>query len=958
MQFKLSKNFIEKYKDKDPDWGPLGKLTYKRSYARELDDGKLEEWYQTCERVVNGIYELQRRHVVDHLGSPWNTSKAQKSAQEMYSYMFDMKFLPPGRGLAQMGSEFVMNDTGAASVFNCAFASTENIDQDFAAPFCLLLEVGMYGVGPGFDTRGANKVKLREPKVSGNFIVEDSREGWSALIKRILDSYVGIGSFPENIDYSQIRPFGTKIKRFGGTASGPEALIELVANIKKTLDTPESYITSSQIVDLANYIGVAVVAGGSRRIAEIAFGDYRDKEYIALKDDYEKVKTHRWASNNSIFAEIGMDYSEVSKHTAETGEPGYMWLDNARKYSRMGLHVPDFKDMLVAGANPCNEQSLEDSELCCVSGDTKIQTKTGIYEIKDLVDKNIEIFNGEEWSEVIPFIAGKNKKLYRVYLSDGSYLDCTDNHEWSVKGKTKRNFKKLQTTELQEFDRLPKFEIKKIEGNFEPYAFEWGFFAGDGYLDDNRIKTGYSSPVNRINMTKILKNVELAKELNNKNNGIPVKFMEMDEISTLEFIAGYIEAGGNVSRQRDTDSYRIYGTEPKMRDLQLLLRRVGINRVSIRCMYPQGQKTNFGQRNYDLWYLHIESYDCQQIPTRLKKALRISTGLQKNNAYTNSKPISRLKNQRIIKVEELPNEHTVYCFTEPKRHMGVFNNVLTYQCLCESFPARCENLAEYKRVLKFAYLYAKTTTLLKTPWPKTNAIMLKNRRIGLSQSGVLDNIAKVGFREHMRWCDEGYEIVKYWDELYSDWLCIPRSKKKTSEKPSGSVSLLTGSRPGVHDTPAKSKWYIRRVEVLKNSPLVKAYKDAGYNVPQSVYKKESLVIEVPVEEKNWTPFPLSIWPQLELAAQMQEHWADNQVSCTVYVPDHEKEQLALALSMYETRLKGISFLPYNNNYEQAPYEAISEEKYIELIKNLKPVDLSNAYHEVTDKFCDSDVCQI
>lgn len=641
--FKLSKTFLEQYKTKNPDWGPIGELTYKRSYAKELEDGILEEWWQTCERVVNGTYELQRKHVTEHLGAKWDTTKAQRSAQEMYKYIFDMKFLPPGRGLSQMGSDFVMNDTGGASCFNCAFVSTENLDQDFSWPFCFLLEVGMYGVGPGFDTKGSGKIKIKEPKIGGQFVVEDSREGWSALIKRILDSYVGIGSFPETIDYSQIRPFGTKIKRFGGTASGPEALIDLVENIKKTLDTPDSYITSSQIVDLANYIGVAVVAGGSRRIAEIAFGNPFDKEYVSLKDDLTKVKSHRWASNNSIFAEIGMDYSEIAKHTVKMGEPGYLWLDNARKYSRMGAHPPDFKDMLVGGANPCNEQSLEDGELCC---------------------------------------------------------------------------------------------------------------------------------------------------------------------------------------------------------------------------------------------------------------------------------------------------------------------------LCETFPSRCENLAEYKRVLKFAYLYAKTTTLLKTPWPKTNAIMLKNRRIGLSQSGVLDNIAKIGYREHMRWCDEGYDIVNYWDQVYSDWLCIPRSKKKTSIKPSGTVSLLPGVRPGIHDTPAKSEYYIRRVEVLKNSPLIEVYKKAGYNVPQSVYKKESLVIEIPVQEQNWRPFPLSIWPQLELAAQMQEHWADNQVSCTIYLSEEEKDQVALALSMYETRLKGISFLPYNNDYEQQPYEPISKEQYLKLTKNLKPVDMSVAEHEVTDKFCDSDVCTI
>jgi ribonucleoside-triphosphate reductase (thioredoxin) len=78
------------------------------------------------------------------------------------------------------------------------------------------------------------------------------------------------------------------------------------------------------IVDLMNYIGLSVVAGHQRQTAEIAFGDPHCKEYIDLKD-YD-VNPHRaeygWTSNNSVFAKLGMDYSDICKRVMKNGEPG------------------------------------------------------------------------------------------------------------------------------------------------------------------------------------------------------------------------------------------------------------------------------------------------------------------------------------------------------------------------------------------------------------------------------------------------------------------------------------------------------------------------------------------------------------------------------------------------------------------------------------------------------------
>jgi hypothetical protein len=119
------------------------------------------------------------------------------------------------------------------------------------------------------------------------------------------------------------------------------------------------------IVDTMNIIGRCVVAGGIRRSAQIAFGEPDDEQFLDLKQDREKVMEYRWVSNNSIFAEVGMDYSQAARRTADNGEPGYLWLGNARAWGRM-KDPPDHADAEAMGSNPCVEQTLWDRELCCL----------------------------------------------------------------------------------------------------------------------------------------------------------------------------------------------------------------------------------------------------------------------------------------------------------------------------------------------------------------------------------------------------------------------------------------------------------------------------------------------------------------------------------------------------------------------------------------------------------------
>merc|ERR1712146_300210 len=122
--------------------------------------------------------------------------------------------------------------------------------------------------------------------------------------------------------------------------------------------------------------------------------------------------------------------------------------------------------------------------------------------------------------------------------------------------------------------------------------------------------------------------------------------------------------------------------------------------------------------------------------------------------------------------------------------------------------------------------------------------------------------------------------------------------------------------------------------------------------------------------------PVTLWEQLSLAALLQRHWADNQVSCTVtFDADKEASQIPYALDCFQYQLKGVSFLPKltNNNtpYEQMPYEEITEDQYKERMKKINHEDFGQILFEKTvnnknisraeimpDRFCDGDSCSL
>ena len=722
--FRLSEKFLDQYKNADVPWGPIGYVTYKRTYSRRLDennpDAGTEEWWQTCRRVIEGMFTMQKKHCTS-IGVPWNDAKAQATAKIAYDRLFTLKWTPPGRGLWMMGTDFVENRT-AAGLFNCAFRSTKDIASKGGYLFQWMMDALMVGIGVGFDTLGAGTLSILEPgskyptpeplaqphnkyfKMNGEWtcVIADSREGWVESVRVLLNAFYFGYEIP-NFCYDKIRPEGSLIKGFGGVASGYGPLKDLHdCLIRIYSDSIGSAITTEHIVDTQNLIGRCVVAGNVRRSAALALGQAGDKLFMKLKDptqvheweaelankkltvanakkfkdgtnvqqwqyeNYEKdgilieyetriselqelianhpLRHHRWGSNNSVDVSGVRDFTEYAELTVKNGEPGYIFLENARHYGRFKDPVR-LDDILVMGFNPCVEQQLEDGELCC---------------------------------------------------------------------------------------------------------------------------------------------------------------------------------------------------------------------------------------------------------------------------------------------------------------------------LVETYPWLHESYEDYLITLKIAYLYAKTVTLAKTQWPETNAIMLKNRRIGLSMSGFIQACYQRSFREMYEWCDNAYEYVQNLDGVYSDWLCVPRSKRTTSIKPSGTVSKLNGSWPGIHHPEAE--FYIQRIRFAEDSDMLPTLIAAGYPVEDCAYSPRTKVVSFPVKEQHFVrgKKDVSMWEQLEIAAQMQHYWADNSVSVTITFQDHEADSIPYALELYSKRLKAVSFLRYKETgYVQAPYEPISAEEYEQLATSVQPIQrISTQTQGVGERFCSNDSCEI
>lgn len=956
-KFRLTDSFLDKYKRQKAPFGfnGLGELVYLRTYSRIKENGENERWWETVQRVVEGTFNMQKRWIEAHrLG--WSSIKAQKSAQEMYERIFTMKFLPPGRGLWAMGSP-ITEERGLYMALNNCFSSETKIltregyksigglvdsTQTLLTTNCAWVdaEIKSFGVSP------LRKLVLQRQGIKKEIYVT-ANHVWFAKSKSAINHSKGYSEYTTDqlkLGYRLAYTFGQK---------------------------PSHYSPQG-------------ISHG------ICFGDGTNNHiYLIGEKDRELLKWFPLNRNSSAPEKNAVRVADIPEHYKQL--PSIKW---DRKYLLgwlMGYFAADGSvtngQVTISSSNKNNLLFLQDVAAVCGIGtydvrlssiSSNFQEERELWQVTFMPDTlssdffliktHQENFSNEvmkkNWVVVSVENTDRIEEVFcavvpntQAFVIEGNIL--THNCSFCSTSNIKEDFAKPFCF-LMDVSMLGVgcgFDVKgegKIQVH-QPVASDTNIFVipdtREGWVESVRLLIeSYLLGTKEITLdySKVRKAGEPIKgfggvssgpdplkELHKgirstlkKNIGSPITLTSIVDIMNM---IGKCVVAGNVRRTAEI----VFGDHKSSEYLDLKNYEVNPHRESY------GWTSN-NSIFCDLGMNYAES---------VKRTI-----INGDPGYAwlhNMKSYSRMNNGPDNKDWRVEGGNP--CLEQSLESYEVCN-------LVETFPDNHETLDDYLITLKYAYLYAKTVTLGETHWPETNRVMLRNRRIGCSMSGIAQFVTDRGIHELRQWCEEGYKKIEYYDEVYSDWLAIPKSIKKTSIKPSGTVSLLAGATPGVHYP--ENVCYIRRIRLSNHSELVEPLKEAGYRIEPCFGSEDStVVVEMPVKigDKIRSVSQVSVWEQAALAAFMQRYWADNQVSCTITFRKEEKEQLEPVLNFYQYQLKGISFLPLlegTASHKQMPYESITDKKYQELISKLKPIKFKGIRNEEADveKFCNNDVC--
>jgi len=282
-------------------------------------------------------------------------------------------------------------------------------------------------------------------------------------------------------------------------------------------------------------------------------------------------------------------------------------------------------------------------------------------------------------------------------------------------------------------------------------------------------------------------------------------------------------------------------------------------------------------------------------------------------------------------------------------------------CLADVFINNCADIDEFYLAIRYATTYASTIALLPTSEEQTNRVIARNRRIGVSISGIAEWISKEHPSRVISALRRGYRIAREVNKNLALEAGVSPSIRVTTIKPNGSTSQLAGASPGLHFPPYGR--YIRRMRVQEQSPIVEVLVRAGIPHEPDKYSDNTIVFEFPIDLGNVRgQREVSMWEKGAIARMMQRHWSDNAVSVTVtFDPKTEGRQVEKFLALNVPDLKTISMLPdVDAVYEQMPYEPITRKEYEERVAKIKPINWSafEGGDVELELYCNSDRCEL
>lgn len=356
-------------------------------------------------------------------------------------------------------------------------------------------------------------------------------------------------------------------------------------------------------------------------------------------------------------------FKEFCQSQYDFAEPGALFIDTLRRYNLLAGYPPD--EYTVISTNPC------------VSGKTPILTDKGHVPIVERVGKKTTIWNGFEWSEVVPRITGRNQPMRLVTLSNGAELECTAYHKFTL-----ADGRRVEANKLRVGDKLEKWNLPVIEGEEElENAYTMGFYSGDGtkglrqiclYGDKEALVPYFTGVAYTLTQRK---RIVLMLEEQFEKDFVPS--CRYSVASRLEWLAGLIDSDGCLNSCEG--SIAISSVDFGFLDnVRLMLSTLGVH-SSIGIMHGAGYKYMPDGYGGEKEYYTQESY---RLVISACNVMRLNAlGIDTRRVPTNATPDRDAGRFITIKsVEIIPDEPVVYCFDEPKNHTGIFNGIMTAQC--------------------------------------------------------------------------------------------------------------------------------------------------------------------------------------------------------------------------------------------------------------------------------------
>lgn len=399
-----------------------------------------------------------------------------------------------------------------------------------------------------------------------------------------------------------------------------------------------------------------------------------EKRFMGLRKAVHSAKSERAIGLGSMGWDSYFKTKMLPYESTEALEITYTvtkWVkETAVKAS---YHLGDLR-----GHAPDMFRSKRRNSHLCVTGDTQLLTKQGQVNIIDLIGKEVDIWNGSQWSTVTPFKTGENRDILRVTLDNGKHIDCTPDHRWLVKNDRSKKATVVETAQLRVGDKLDKWSLPEIQGTDHiAYPYTSGFFTGDGSY--NQSKPQYVNCHRRKELRLFADKTLLVNVLDVKQGCsvrtqadgslrmyIPDECLEKFEVPSsnvilehrLLWLAGLFDSDG--CSQGSISSVDL----DFLKQVQDLGISCGLQSRISTVVNPTGFT---GQHTY---------YTISFVPAQLYAAY--AKGLRVNRVqFKNSKPKSHYT--KVVSIVYVGKQDT-YCLTDPIDGTALFNGVKTKQC--------------------------------------------------------------------------------------------------------------------------------------------------------------------------------------------------------------------------------------------------------------------------------------